>query len=306
MAFKEREKPFRLLVMESLVNRMTLSRDDRNKYANWVKGYNGEVQFDSITEQLKCESIVLNDLYLTVRGKKFQIDTLLITAKCLYIYEVKNFEGEYYYENEKMYYERTKKEVFDPLYQIKNAESALRQLVDQMGYNLAIKKQIVFLNRDFALFQAPRNSGILLPGMLKSHFSMVNGISETLNQNHYRFAEEIKPMHMEGFSLHNVPYYRKELLKKGVTCFDCGSFIDCFTKKETCTCQYCGKKEVVSQTIMRHVQEYKRLFPNERITVSAICEWCDNQLSVRRIKYIFNQHLIAKGTGRWRYYEFKT
>jgi len=47
------------------------------------------------------------------RGKRFQIDTLLITAKNLYIYEVKNLAGEYYYENEKMYFGRTKKEVFD-------------------------------------------------------------------------------------------------------------------------------------------------------------------------------------------------
>ncbi|WP_041556410.1 nuclease-related domain-containing protein [Carnobacterium sp. 17-4] len=102
MAFKEREKPFRLLVMESLANRMNLSKEDRNKYANWVKGYDGEVKFDFITEQLKCESLVLNDLYLIVRGKKFQLDTLVITAKCLFVYEVKNFEGEYYYENEKL------------------------------------------------------------------------------------------------------------------------------------------------------------------------------------------------------------
>lgn len=306
MAFKEREKPFRLLVMESLANRMNLTREDRNKYANWVKGYNGEVQFDAITEQLKCESLVLNDLYLTVRGKKFQIDTLVITAKCLYIYEVKNFEGEYYYENEKMYYGRTKKEVFDPLYQIKNAESALRQLVDQMGYNWAIKKHIVFINRDFALFQAPKNNGILLPGMVKSHFSMVNEITGRLNQNHYRFAKEIKSLHMEDFSLHNVPYFEKELLKKGVTCFYCGSFIRCFTKNRVCICQHCSKEESISQTIIRHAQEYNRLFPDQKITTAAIWEWCDTQLSISRVRYIFNQHLIAKGTGRWRYYELKT
>lgn len=306
MAFKEREKPFRLLVMESLANRMNLSKEDRNKYANWVKGYDGEVKFDFITEQLKCESLVLNDLYLIVRGKNFQLDTLVITAKCLFVYEVKNFEGEYYYENEKLYFERTKKEVFDPQYQIKNAESALRQLVDQMGYNWNIKKLVVFINNDFTLFQAPRDSGIVLPGMLKSHFSMVNGISGRLNQNHYRFAEEIKPMHMEDFSLHNVPYYENELLKKGVTCFYCGSFIEYFTKNRSCICKYCSKEEVISQTVIRHAQEYIRLFPEQKITTAAICKWCDNQLSTCRIRYIFNQHLTAKGTGRWRYYELKS
>ncbi|WP_051912425.1 nuclease-related domain-containing protein [Carnobacterium funditum] len=306
MAFKERDKPFRLLMMESLAHRMDLSREDRSKYASWVKGYNGEVEFDSIMEQLKCENLVLNDLYLNVRGKRFQIDTLLITAKNLYIYEVKNFAGEYYYENEKMYFGRTKKEVFDPLYQINHAESALRQLLDQMGYNLGIKKFIVFVNRNFTLFQAPLNSGMVLPGMLTSHFSMINDISDRLNQTHFRFAKEIKPMHMEDFTLHNVPFYEDKLLKKGIICFYCGSFIDCFINNRTCFCKSCNKKELISKTVIRHAQEYKRLFPEQRITTSAIAKWCDHQVAPSRIRYIFNQQLIAKGTGRWRYYEFSS
>lgn len=305
MAFKEREKPFRLLVMESLAHRMDLSRDDYNKYMSWVKGYNGEVEFDSMLAELKCENLMLNDLFLDVRGKRFQIDTLLVTAKTLYLYEVKNFEGEYYYENGKMYFGRTKKEVFDPLYQINHAESALRQLLDQMGYNLSIKKYLVFMNRNFTLFQAPLNSGMVLPGMLTSHLSMIDNHSDRLNQNHIRFANEIKPMHMENFTLHNVPFYEEESLKKGIICFYCGSFIDYFINNRTCFCTSCNKKEALSKTIIRHAKEYKRLFPNQMITTTAMVKWCDHQLSSNRIRYIFNRELIVKGTGRWRHYEFK-
>lgn len=303
MAYKDREKPFRLLVMESLVNRMELPKEEHKKYANWVKGFHGELQVDAITARLKCDCLVLNDLYLAVNGKSFQVDALIVTAKGLYLYEVKNFEGEYYYENERIYYGPTKKEVYDPLYQIRHAESLMRQLVDKMGYNLPVKKFIVFVNPNFTLFQAPRDSGIILPGMLESHFSMMDRLPGKLNESHHRFAAEIKARHMEDCSLNYVPEYKESQLKKGVTCVQCGAFIEEVTIEWSCICKHCGQKERLDQTILRHAQEYRRLFPEQKITTTTIRKWCGDCISTRRIQYILSRHFNAIGSRRWCYYE---
>lgn len=303
MAFKEREKPFRLKVMESLVYRMSLSRDELRKYSNWVKGYDGELKFDGITGKLTCDAIILNDLLLMVNGKKFQIDAMVITAKGVRVYEVKNFEGEYFYHEGKMFHSKSNKEVFNPLNQISNASSLLRILMDQMGYHLPSKTYIVFINHNFSLFEAPRMEELLVPGRIESHFSKVNEISDGLTPTHRRFAEEIMSLHIEDFSLHNVPFYNETTIKKGVTCFHCGAFISDFTKNWSCVCKFCGKKERLSQTIVRHADEFIRLYPEQKITTPTISEFCGHELPEHRIRYALKHNYQMHGKKRWRYYD---
>lgn len=60
---------------------------------------------------------------------------LLLTEKELAIYGLKNFEGEYYYQNGKLHYGRTGKEEYDPFYQNRNAESIIRQLFANYAKN---------------------------------------------------------------------------------------------------------------------------------------------------------------------------
>lgn len=303
MAFKERTKPKRLRVMELLSRRMNLSRDERNKFLYWVKGYKGEIQFDVLTQKLKCDCLILNDLFLKVNGKQFQIDTLIITAKGIYIYEVKNFEGTYYYEGTKMYSGRSRKEVYDPLDQVKHASTLLRQLMQQMGYSLPIKTVIVFMNQDFALYQAPMLEELILPGALKAHLAEVSEISGQLSQTQRKFAEEIKALHIEDVSLREVPYYEESSLKKGVICCECGTFIEEYTQSLYSVCPICHHKERIKDTVIRQFEEYKLLFPDQKITKTVLLKWSDGLLSANRIAYTLKQTYRAVGSGRWRYYE---
>lgn len=291
------------MVMESLMRRMKLPREECNKYASWVKGYEGELQFDKLTAKLQCECIILNDLFLQVNGKKFQIDSVVITSKGIHVYEVKNYSGVYYYENEKMYHGRTRKEIYDPLHQISHANSLLRQLIDKMGFNLPVKSLIIFVKPDFTLYQAPLIDEIILPTMIEAHMTKMNEISGRLNQNHHKFAQELKLMHMEDFSLQNIPYYEETLLKKGVSCSQCEAFLTQFSRSKYCVCTYCGNKELVSTAVVRQVQEFKRLFPDQKITMPLMYDWCDKQIPASRIRYILTQQLRADGFTRWRYYE---
>ena len=80
---------------------MTLSDKDKQHYFNLKKGYEGEVMFDSLTEKLQCECLILNDLLLKINNTTFQIDTLII-SDTIYLFEVKNFEGDYVYESDKI------------------------------------------------------------------------------------------------------------------------------------------------------------------------------------------------------------
>lgn len=83
------------------------------------------------------------------------------------MYEIKNYIGEYYDQDEKLYH-ISEKEVDDPLIQLKRSSSLLRQLFHQLGFTTPIVPTAVFPNPEFTLFHAPRTDKIILPSQLGS------------------------------------------------------------------------------------------------------------------------------------------
>ena len=145
MLYKSRSKPEELLIFEYLDRRMTLPEAERNYYLFLKKGFEGEVIFDTLTENLRGECIVLNDLLLKSNKTTFQIDTLIITSNKAYFYEVKNYEGDYLYETDK-FIKLPKTEVTNPLNQLRRSETLLKQLILSLGYSLPIEGLVVFIN----------------------------------------------------------------------------------------------------------------------------------------------------------------
>ncbi|WP_192986612.1 nuclease-related domain-containing protein [Carnobacterium mobile] len=100
MIYKKREKPYKLLILDYLKNRIKFSQENWNEYQNQVKGYqDGECFFDTLTVTLSNDCLVLNDLPLAIGSTDFQIDALIITAQEILLYEVKNYGGEYTYND---------------------------------------------------------------------------------------------------------------------------------------------------------------------------------------------------------------
>ena len=114
MIKKSLTKSADLIILGSLNTRMTLSKEDKQNFLTKKKGYEGEVIFNSMTEKLECDCLILNDLFFDFNNTKFQIDSLVIMQRLIYLNEVKNFEGDYYYENNK-FYSINEKERKDPL-----------------------------------------------------------------------------------------------------------------------------------------------------------------------------------------------
>lgn len=84
--------------------------DKEKQYGEYsVKGYEGEKQFDHFTDALTSNCMILNDLFLEVDGRVFQLDTTIITAEQIFIFEVKNYVGDFYDEKERLYHIITKK-----------------------------------------------------------------------------------------------------------------------------------------------------------------------------------------------------
>src|SRR5699024_6441254 len=113
MIYKASIEQEELTILEMMYKRMKLTNIDKQHYNKLKKGYEGELLFDSLTEKLQCECLILNDLLLEINLTTFQIDSLIIVQGKIYFYEIKNQGGDYYYESGK-FFKKPRKEIVNP------------------------------------------------------------------------------------------------------------------------------------------------------------------------------------------------
>ncbi|UJL45839.1 NERD domain-containing protein [Virgibacillus sp. NKC19-16] len=68
-------------------------KDVEKEYKKRKKGYEGELQVDYHLDLLSHQFLILRDICLSVQGRTFQIDNLIITQNAIFIVEVKNYQG---------------------------------------------------------------------------------------------------------------------------------------------------------------------------------------------------------------------
>lgn len=167
MPYKARCESFVLKVLRILNKRMKLTADDQRYYLNQEKGFEGEVQFDRLTEKLQRECHILNDLQLENNKSSFQLDSSLIFQETLTLFEVKNFEGKYIYDAE--YFKTISgRDIQNPLDQLKRSKLLLSNVLQSLGSKLTVEAYVIFINPQFTLYQTPPDLPFILPTKLDS------------------------------------------------------------------------------------------------------------------------------------------
>lgn len=297
---KDRIQTEELKVMTALDSRGDLAENEKQQLLSLVKGFDGELQFDAWLSKLEAENIVLNDLLFEVNGSTFQIDSSIIMHDRIYIFEVKNYEGEFYFEGDKLK-TLAGTEYKNPIIQLKRTESLLRQLLNNHGFNLHVEAYVIFINPEFTLFNAPADQPLLLPSQLNRFFKKINKISSKLNNRHKLLADKLLSLH-----LHSSPYSRQHeydysKLKKGIKCPSCQAIMEDY-QWPNISCRICSTTEHIEAAIMRNIAEYKLLFPERKITANDIYDWCGFVVPKRFIQKILKRNYKIMGFGQWSYY----
>ncbi|GHH97623.1 nuclease-related domain-containing protein [Neobacillus kokaensis] len=194
MKSEPRIPPINLISLRSLNARMTLSEQDQRNYYGLEKGFEGELQFDMLTDKLESECIVLKGLLLEVDGNEFQIDTTIIFQGVIYLFDVKNYEGDYYYEAGKLY--RSNGNIAkDLLSQLKRCETLFIKLLQELGFNVRVEARLVFINPEFTLMQAPRDYPIVYPTQVNRFIKTLNRIHSKLNKSLEMLAQQLLSLH---------------------------------------------------------------------------------------------------------------
>lgn len=301
MILKERIKPEELQLLQALKPRMELEEKDAQNLRTLEKGYEGEVQFDHWFTNYRVESIIINDLLLEVNGTLFQIDSFVITQDRLHLFEVKNLEGDYYFDGEK-FKTAAGKEIKNPLHQLSRAESLLKQLLKELGFYTPLEPHLVFINPEFALLQAPLKSPIILPNQMNRFMNNMNRVSSKLNNKHTKLAEALLSLHIKKSPYSRVPSYDFGMLRKGVICEGCGEFVE-RCDRYNFFCNHCIAKETIDSAVLRTIVTYQLLFPDQKVTTSIIYEWSNGNFPAKTIRRVLKRNFLVQGEGSSTFYE---
>ncbi|SFM46959.1 Nuclease-related domain-containing protein [Gracilibacillus orientalis] len=295
---KQRQKPYELQIYEALLYRKVFSSEEMRKYRILQKGYEGELQFDRCVENLPGEYLRLRDLWLPHRYKFFQIDYGLIINNTFFLYELKNYKGEFFYENDKLYL-TSGKEIDDPLTQLARADSLLHQLLQELDIHIPIQSAVIFVNPEFTLLQAPRKSNIILPSQLNRYLQQLYTDSR-VDPICYKIAKKLKQVALPQSPFQQLPDFSFTELKKGLRCQSCRQ-LETKIDGKMCVCDHCGEKEQSQSAILRNMEELQFLFPQLKLTTAVAQTWMGIE-SKKRILYVLNKYFYKKGKKKGSYY----
>jgi Nuclease-related domain len=302
MILKYRYEPEELKLLQCLHGRMRLSPKDYSLFLNLEKGFSGEKKFDELLEHSPEEWIILNDLLFDYSNTLFQIDSLLFTGGCIYLFEVKNYEGDFYIEQNRWYTVPANTEVKNPLLQLQRSESLLRRLLQKLGVETPLKALLIFINPEFQLYQATMNLPAIFPAQINRFIDKLKLKSQPANKNHLMLADKLLSLHLE-----DIPYGRRfeytfEGLEKGVKCASCQHFMDRL-HRAALVCKNCGYKEDVELAIVRSVKEFRVMFPDMMLTTNIVHEWCSDIISKKKIRKILSNNFNHIIHGKTSYFE---
>ncbi|KAB2335621.1 nuclease-related domain-containing protein [Bacillus mesophilum] len=302
MNLKPLNEPKELRILRHLNSRMELSEKEIQQYRNLEKGYVGEVVFSQFLKPLGENATLLFDLLLEQNQTLFQIDATLFLNNEIYLFEVKNYCGDFYMDGEIL---RTisGNEVKSPILQVKRSESLMRRLLSDMGGSaVKLHYYIVFVNPEFTLYQAPPSLKAILPTQMNRFIRKLKTQPAQVSTRQEKLAAKLVERHIEESPYRKLPEYDYGKLGKGVVCLECGSLRMEVFKKRQLKCAACENIENVDDAIIRSVKEFMLLFPEKPVTTPVIHEWCGLFRSNKAIQRILSTHFTQIGTRKVTYY----
>src|SRR5699024_9051922 len=94
-----------------------------------------------------------------------------------------------------------------------------------------------------------------------------------------------------------LPEYTLSQMKRGTFCGDCFEELQ-RTKRQSFLCLNCKQHYHVDDVVLFAVAQFHILFPEKKITVSSIMDWCAGNVSKKVIRRILCANLDTKLNGK--------
>ncbi|WP_142924507.1 nuclease-related domain-containing protein, partial [Mammaliicoccus sciuri] len=230
-----------------------LNLDQRKEVYINQTGLEGEMYFKAILDTIVDVKYVYN-LEIGI-SNHIQIDFLVVSSTKIYIFEVKHYTGDWYFEED--YIKCTNSLRYpSPHIQTNKIENKIQSIVNTHNLPRQVETIIIFTNSHFNLHgKRPQNQAILLPQELSR-------VPQLIDTNNQEANQEILNIFKQYESIHST-FYQKDIniledkVASGLRCPNCRKlFTIAFKKnKHNYRCCYCRKDLGYEELVYFNIKE---------------------------------------------------
>lgn len=280
------QKPLIINYVDALRGRIDKIPDQLEElYAIWKQGYIGEKEFSEILNEQKSETW-LHDLQFK-NYNQVQLDFIVVTDEAIIQFEIKNYTGDYYYENGKLF-RSTGYVAKDLIHQFEVSDKTLKRIVKKYKIDRKVISYIVFINPTFTLYGDLRSRiNILLYSELHKLKDMF-GANFKYDENVW-ICKKLKSLHQPFIT--SYLYFEKVEFSKvigGLKCISCNKIIEpseIFNVRKYVKCKKCGTISSRYSIVLQSLKELY-LLKGEPFSINEAEKWTGvSNSAIKRILY---------------------
>lgn len=280
------QKPLIINYVDALRGRIDKIPDQLEElYTIWKQGYIGEKEFSEILNEQKSETW-LHDLQFK-NYNQVQLDFIVVTDEAIIQFEIKNYTGDYYYENGKLF-RSTGYVAKDLIHQFEVSDETLKRIVKKYKIDRKVISYIVFINPTFTLYGDLRSRiNILLYSELHKLKDMF-GANFKYDENVW-ICKKLKSLHQPFIT--SYLYFEKVEFSKvigGLKCISCNKIIEpseIFNVRKYVKCKKCVTISSRYSIVLQSLKELY-LLKGEPFSINKAEKWTGvSNSAIKRILY---------------------
>lgn len=295
----ERSKSNELKYLEALSIRAQLTETESKTLNRLQKGFEGEKRYDKIFDEAGHDKIsIFRDIWIKADKSLTQIDSLIVSDDVVVINEIKNYSGQYTYENN-VWHVGNIQISDDPIIQSKRASSKLIKIFRENHTNVTVDSNVIFPNPYFILTTNDEfcNASVIKRDRLKIYMRSLNRLSSG------RDSHEVVQL-IESYSVPE-PLHRTDTefsrLKTGRYCVHCNAYeLDSY--RGFTICRNCHGRMSNKLHVLTAVRDFQLLFHNGQITTAVIQKILNGEISYSTIQRNLRTYCTPVDHGRSRTY----
>ena len=295
-----RAKNVKLLQLEILNRRTALTDDDRKDLNKYRMGHAGELQFDSLIEELAVPVVHLKDYRFQMDGpavdkkvgggpSEIQIDNIIIAEDQLYTFEIKNYQYDMEYYEDRPWRFAGGKEIVNPMNQIDSHRNALSFMMKEFNMRFNLTANLVFIHPEQTIYNLPNHPNIYTRSNLNKRLRYL------LKPNRYDYSRFIGLLDSRRIfksaydSDANVTF---DELAGGVFCAVCNNSRLRRVHRDKFVCDECGVFSTQVDILQQLVKELEILNSSWQLSSSKIAKYSGNTFSSSTVRRYRHKNLI--------------
>lgn len=303
---EEAKQPTELDFYQAADRRHLLRTDEETyKLRRLIAGAAGEKTVaDYLNQYGKSHWLGIPNLWMNYFGP-FECDFLLITRYKIYVFEIKNYKGEFVYKDGFVKI-NNKQKTFNPIHQTRRNYRNVQEIISEINPNIQVEGATIFTGINNAVFMESEVSDIkIIPrSYLKWYIDQIikeEQENRRLITNQEAILEKLTSYQIENsFLPEAISKEKMATAKRGIQCAKCHSFhIKVNRFNVECRCGYKEDREIAT---LRAIYDYAVLMFDKPLTRSSLLEFLDGQASKTYLVNNLNKHFPAINNSAKRSY----